>query len=131
MGLIALAFWFFLINVKQMNEIHARDMVLLLMVIMQNVHVFNCRSETISTFRVPLSRNWILILGVVPAQGIHIAAMHIPFMQRVLRIEPITFREWTEVLILAVPLLIVMEIFKQIRQRRNPPTPKRLDELHL
>jgi magnesium-transporting ATPase (P-type) len=120
MGMIAFAFWFFLINIHQMNEIHARDIVLLLMVFMQNVHVFNCRSETVSTFRMPLSRNWILILGVLLAQGIHIAAMHIPFMQTVLRVEPITFREWTQVLILAVPLLIVMEIFKQIRARLHP-----------
>jgi magnesium-transporting ATPase (P-type) len=86
MGLIAFAFWFFLINVQQTNEIHARNIILLLMVFMQNVHVFNCRSGTVSTFKVPLSRNWILILGVVLAQGIHIAVMHISFMQGVLRI---------------------------------------------
>jgi magnesium-transporting ATPase (P-type) len=120
MGLIAFAFWFHLINIQQVNEIHARVVVLLLMVFLQNVHVFNCRSETVSTFRVPLSHNWILILGVVLAQGIHIGSMHIPFMQRLLRMEPITFREWTEVLILAVPLLIVMEVSKQVRRRRYP-----------
>ena len=120
MGLIAFAFWFYLINIQQMNESHARGVVLLLMVFMQNVHVFNCRAETVSTFRVSLSRNWILILGVVLAQGIHIAAMHIPFMQTVLRIEPITFWEWTGVLILAVPLLIVMEVFKKVTRRRHP-----------
>jgi magnesium-transporting ATPase (P-type) len=122
MGLIAFAFWFYLMNIQEMNEIHARNIVLLLMVFMQNVHVFNCRSETVSTFRVPLYRNWILILGVMLAQGIHIAAMHIPFMQTVLRIEPITVWEWAEVLILAVPLLIVMEIFKLIRARHHPGT---------
>ena len=103
-----------------MNESHARGVVLLLMVFMQNVHVFNCRAETVSTFRVSLSHNWILILGVVLAQGIHIVAMHIPFMQTVLRIEPITFWEWREVLVLTVPLLIVMEVFKQVTRRRHP-----------
>lgn len=122
MGLIAFALWFYLIDIQEMNQIHARNIVLLLMVFMQNVHVFNCRSETVSTFRTPLSRNWILILGVMLAQGVHIAAMHIPFMQTVLRIEPITIGEWAQVLILAVPLLIVMEVFKQIRARRHPET---------
>jgi magnesium-transporting ATPase (P-type) len=120
MGLIAFSFWFYLINIQEMNQIHARNIVLLLMVFMQNVHVFNCRSETVSTFKTPLSRNWILILGVMLAQGIHIGAMHMPFMQKVLRIEPITVWEWAEVLILAVPLLIVMEIFKHIQARRHP-----------
>ena len=120
MGLIALVFWYFLINIALMNEMHARNSVLLLMVFMQNIHVFNCRSETASTFRVPLSRNWILIFGVMLAQGIHIAAMHLPFMRKILSIEPITFLEWAKVLILAIPLLIVMEIFKKIRARRHP-----------
>ncbi len=77
-------------------------------------------SETDSTFRVPLSRNRMLILGVLLAQGLHIAAMHIPFMQTVLSIEPITFWEWAQVLILTFPLLIAMEIFKQFRARRYP-----------
>ncbi len=94
MGLIALVFLYVLVHIGQMSEVHARNSVLLLMVFMQNIHVFNCRSETDSTFRVPLFRNWILILGVVLAQGIHIAAMHIAFMQTVLSIEPITFWEW-------------------------------------
>ena len=120
MGLIAFALWYFLVNIGRTSEIHARNNVLLLMVFMQNLHVFNCRSETDSTFRVPLSRNWILIFGVVLAQGIHIAAMHIPFMRTILSIEPITLLEWAEILILAVPLLVVMEIFKQIRARRHP-----------
>jgi magnesium-transporting ATPase (P-type) len=119
MGLITFAFWFFLIHVKQMDEIHARDMILLLMVFMQNFHVVNCRSETVSIFRIPLSRNWVLLFGIMAAQGIHIAAMHIPFMQTVLRIEPITLGEWAEVLVLAVPMLIVMEIFKKIMALRS------------
>jgi hypothetical protein len=51
---------------------------------------------------------------------LHIGAMHIPFMQTVLPIEPITVWEWAEVLMLTVPLLIVMEIFKRIRARHHP-----------
>jgi len=54
---------------------------------------------------------------VLIAQGIHILSMHIPFMQNVLRVEPITFFEWAEVLILAIPLLLVMEVFKKIRAK--------------
>lgn len=119
MGLITFAFWFFLIDIQRMDETHARDMVLLLMVFMQNFHVFNCRSETTSIFSIPISRNWILIFGVMAAQGIHIAAMHIPFMQTVLRIEPITIGEWAEVLVLAFPMIIVMEIFKKIQAGRK------------
>jgi len=42
--------------------------------------------------------------------------MQIPFMQNILKIEPITFTEWLYVLVLAIPILISMEIFKWIKK---------------
>lgn len=112
MGGIAFAYWYYLNQYTDISETHARDLVLLLMVFMQNFHAFNCRSEHVSTFKTPLSRNYILVFGVLAAQGIHILSMHLPFMQNILRIEPITFSEWISVLLLAIPVLLVMEIFK-------------------
>jgi len=117
MGIIVFAFWFFLKNHIGMEETHARNIILLLMVFMQNIHAFNCRSEITSAFKVPLKRNLVLVFGVLAAQGIHILSMQIPFMQNILRIEPITLIEWLEVLVLAIPLLVVMEIFKLINKR--------------
>ncbi len=117
MGMIAFGFWYFLIQVQMMNETHARNIVLLLMVLMQNVHVFNARSEFVSAFKVPLSRNYILLFGVLIAQGIHILSMHLPFMQQILRVEPITPFEWLEVFMLAIPLLIIMEVYKVINNK--------------
>jgi len=89
-------------------------MVLLLMVLMENIHVFNCRSELISAFKVPISRNYILVVGVFIAQGIHILSMHLPFMQQILHIEPISLFQWSMVFALALLLLLVMEIYKLI-----------------
>ncbi len=116
MGGIAFGLWFFLGEIKMMDEAHARSIVLLLMVLLQNVHVFNCRSELSSAFRVPLSRNYLLILGVLLAQGLHVLSMHLPFMQHVLRVEPITPFEWLSVLAFALPLLVVVEIYKIINR---------------
>jgi magnesium-transporting ATPase (P-type) len=112
MGFIVFGLWLFLNKYTQMDETHARDLVLLLMVFMQNFHAFNSRSERISAFKVPLKRNIILVFGVLAAQGIHIMSMQVPFMQNILRIEPITFNEWLYILILAIPILLVMEVFK-------------------
>lgn len=53
-----------------------------------------------------------LVIGVMAAQGLHVLSMQIPFMQNILRIEPITFNEWLYVLALAVPMILVMEVFK-------------------
>ncbi len=116
-GLIVFGLWYYLNTYTQMDELHARDLVLLLMVFMQNFHVFNCRSERVSAFKVPIKRNFILIFGVITAQGIHILSMHIPFMQSILRIEPVGFKEWVYILALAVPILLVMEMFKLINKK--------------
>jgi magnesium-transporting ATPase (P-type) len=112
MGLIVFGFWYWLNNYTQLSELHARDLILLLMVFMQNFHVFNCRSETVSAFKVPIRRNIILVFGVIIAQGIHILSMQLPFMQKILRIEPVTFTEWGYVLALAIPMILFMELFK-------------------
>jgi len=119
MGIIVFGFWYFMTNYSGINEFHARNLTLLLMVFLQNFHVFNARSERISAFKVPLKRNIILVFGVLAAQGIHILCMHIPAMQNILRIEPITFKEWSYVLALAIPMIVVMEIFKLIKQTKS------------
>jgi magnesium-transporting ATPase (P-type) len=118
MGFIVFGFWYYLINYTKMDEVHARDLILLLMVFMQNFHAFNARSERISTFKVPIKKNIILVFGVLAAQGIHVLSMQIPFMQNILRIEPITLNEWMYILALAIPILLVMELFKFFNKLR-------------
>ena len=52
MGVSAFVVWYFLIGAG-VEETAARNLVLLLMVLLENAHVFNCRSESISAFRIP------------------------------------------------------------------------------
>lgn len=117
MGALCFGFWYVLIEVQMVSEYHARNVILLFMVILQNVHVFNCRSEYESAFKVPISGNYILLFGVLAAQGIHILSMQIPFMQTILRTEPVTLLEWFEILILAIPLIVIMELYKFINNK--------------
>ncbi|MDZ7335019.1 MAG: HAD-IC family P-type ATPase, partial [candidate division KSB1 bacterium] len=117
-GLIVFGFWFYLINYLNMEETAARNLVLLLMVFMQNVHVFNCRSEHASAFRVPLKRNVMLIFGVLLAAGFHILSMHLTFMQQILRVQPIPLLDMLRIFALALPVLLMMEIYKSIKFSR-------------
>lgn len=117
-GIIVFTFWYWLNDLGSMGELHARNLVLLLMVFMQNLHAFNCRSEYTSVFKIPISRNYLLVIGIIAAQAIHIISMQIPLMQRVLRIEPISFNEWLQILLLAVPIMIVMELYKFLKNRK-------------
>lgn len=109
---ISFGFWYWLNLQEDINEAYARNLVLLLIVFMQNFHAFNARSETVSAFRIPISKNYLLFFAVLGAQGLHILSMQIPFMQNILRIEPVTFMEWLLILGLAVPMIIVMELYK-------------------
>lgn len=117
MGVLAFGFWYWSVGVEKMDESIARNLVLLLMVLLQNVHVFNCRSERVSAFRVPIKRNVVLVVGVVVAQGVHILTMYLPFMRRILGTVPVTFHQWIFLLALAMVLLVVMEIFKLVRNK--------------
>jgi magnesium-transporting ATPase (P-type) len=100
----------------------ARNGVMLLMVMLQNVDAFNARSETRSAFRIPLSHNPVLVIGVLAALFSHVAAMHIPLMQRVLSIGPLSAAAWVLLGVTAMSLLAVMELQKlswRWRQRRR------------
>jgi magnesium-transporting ATPase (P-type) len=104
----------------------ARNSTLLLMVLFENVHVFNCRSETLSIFRHSLLRNRILLLGTTAAQLIHIGAMYTPWLNEVLRIEPVSIEHWLDLLLLALTVTAVMEIHKLYLHwsGRNTPGPQ-------
>jgi magnesium-transporting ATPase (P-type) len=93
----------------------ARNGTLLLMVLFENIHVFNSRSETRSVFQHSPLGNPILLIGTAAAQLIHIAAMYTPWLSDVLRIQPVSLAHWLELLGLAFSVLIVMELHKAIR----------------
>jgi len=117
-GIIAFAAWVWLLG-EGYEENGARNLLLLLMVLFENFHVFNCRSEYRSAFRVPIRNNYFLVIGVVMMQGLHIFAMQIPFMQELLSISPVSFDSWFRFFIIAAIIIVVMEIFKKIRTARD------------
>ncbi|MFC1665309.1 cation-translocating P-type ATPase [Pseudomonadota bacterium] len=94
----------------------ARNGTLLLMVLFENVHVFNCRSEIRSAFQHNPLRNPILLIGTAAAQLVHIGAMYTPWISNVLHVQPISLQHWLEMLGLALTVLVVMELHKAIRR---------------
>jgi Ca2+-transporting ATPase len=110
-GVVAFAFFWWALR-HGWNEFDARNALLLLMVLFENVHVFNCRSETRSAFRVPFGANPFVVIAVVVAQACHIGAMYTPGLSDVLAIRPVSGETWFQTLFLAVMLLIVMEGYK-------------------
>jgi Ca2+-transporting ATPase len=120
MGSVAFLYFHLLIRHGVGLE-EARNSVLLLMVLFENVHVFNSRSEGRSAFRHSPLRNPLLLFGTMAAQLIHIGAMYVPWLSDVLAIQPVTPRQWLGVLALSLTVLVVMEVHKAVRKLLNPP----------
>jgi len=101
-----------------LSAFEASNMLLLMLVLFENAHVFNCRSERRSAFLVPLSNNRWLIFAVFLAQGLHIAAMHIPVLGGVLDVAPVSFNTWVIAAIPALLIIAVMEGYKYMTRHR-------------
>ena len=123
MAVVAFINFYLLLHYVGLSEFEARNRLLLLMVLLENFHAFNSRSEYVSVFRVPLRRNWMLVGGVLAAQGIHILAMHVPAGQNVLQVAPIALHEWLVAFAIAASVLVVMEAFKFMKHGRATAWP--------
>ncbi len=98
------------------TEQEARNLLLLLLVLFENVLVFCSRSEHRSLFAQSWRRNPVLILGTLAAQGLHIAALYMPGLRDALRVAPVTLEQWGVLLLCALSLLVVMEGEKAVRR---------------
>jgi magnesium-transporting ATPase (P-type) len=83
----------------------ARNLLLLSMVLFENFHVGNCRSETRSAFALSPLRSPVLFLGTLGAFLVHVAGMYVPFLQETLATKPVD--PWIWGVAIAISLLIV------------------------
>lgn len=99
-----------------MSVEEARNSTLLLMVLFENVHAFNSRSESRSVLTHNPLGNPLLFFGTLTAQAIHIAAIYIPGLNSVLGMMPVSFTHWLELLAVAFSILLAMELHKWLRR---------------
>lgn len=114
-GISTFIIWFLLIK-SNMPTNSARNIILMLMVLFQNLHCFNCRSEYKSIFSIPVKNNLLLVTAVFATQSIHIASTQSVLMQQILIIEPIALHEWIYLLLLSISIIFTMEIFKYLKK---------------
>ncbi|MDH3865166.1 MAG: cation transporting ATPase C-terminal domain-containing protein, partial [Gammaproteobacteria bacterium] len=104
------------------SEAASRNALLLLMVLFENVHLFNCRSETRSAFAISPLRSPVLMIGMVAAFSIHVAMTYLPAGNVLLATQPVDAALWLQLLMLSLPIIIVMELHKlswSLRRRRQ------------
>ncbi len=112
--------WFLPDGASEAEVASARNSLLLLMVLFENIHIGNCRSETKSALALSPFRSPILLAGTIAAFVIHLAAMHTSFGQMLLEAEPITLNNWGILVLLALMIFPVVELHKWSWNLRNP-----------
>ncbi len=110
--------WFLPAGATDAQVASARNSLLLLMVLFENIHIGNCRSETKSALVMSPLRSPILLAGAVTAFAIHFAAMHTSFGQSLLGAEPVAIKQWGILFLLSLTILPVMELHKWTWKRR-------------
>ena len=118
-GLIVFGLWYYLIKINGMETSLARGYVVALMIIIQNIHAFNCRSEKKSTFTIPVGSNPIFIVGVIGSVLLGLAVMEIPFLSVFLKTHSIPFVHLEMLFLLGAIIFIVMELYKLFRYHLN------------
>jgi magnesium-transporting ATPase (P-type) len=104
------------------SEDASRNALLMLMVLFENVHLFNCRSETRSAFAMSPLRSPVLMVGMLVAFSIHVAMTYLPVGNLLLTTQPVDAASWLQLLMLSLPILAVMELHKlswSLRHRRQ------------
>lgn len=115
-GIIVFGVWVYLIKGINMDVGVARGYVMALMVFMQNIHVFNCRSERQSVFKTKLFSNIFVPIAVFSSILLQIIIMEVPFLSTLMKTQSISWNHLIILLLVSMPILVVMEIFKFIKR---------------
>lgn len=118
MAIVCAAAWAWLIHAGW-EETTARNALLTLLVLMQFYHALNCRSEYTSVFRIPIRNNPVLIGGMAVAFATHVLSTELPFMQSLLRTQPLSLPLWGLFAAIAAVILLVVEAYKWQLKRKG------------
>lgn len=118
MGSTAFIFWWWFLSTGR-SLMEGRSLVLLVLVLLENIHLFNCRSETRSVWQLSLLANPAPFCGVLIAQSLQLLAMNTQPLQTLLRLLPPSPQEWFAGLCLASTVHLAIELLKWQRRRNR------------
>ncbi|HSG30293.1 MAG TPA: cation-transporting P-type ATPase [Thermodesulfobacteriota bacterium] len=118
MGIVTLLlFYYYLYSKDQLLVIKAQTVAFTGLIILEKINVLNFRALRAPLFNVGyLTNPWILaaLFGMI---GLQVCAVYLPFLQDALHTVPLSLYDWGLILIFAVPVFIVFEIYKMIKWR--------------
>lgn len=119
MGIVVFLIWSFMINVLHLDVTVARGYILMLMVFMQNFHAFSCRSEKKSVFANKLLSNKFFAISIIGSLSLQILVMEVDKLSIFLQTTTIPYLHLLILILLACPIVFVMETYKFIKNKEN------------
>lgn len=119
MAVIEFIMYIYITKTKQYDITTIRSLLLTLMVFIENIHIFNCRSENLSIFKIPIKNNIFLIASIIITTLIQILIVTNESLASIFKLSVISGRQIIILLILTIPVIIVMEIFKLIKKQNS------------
>ena len=90
----------------------ARGYIMTLMVFIQNIHIFNCRSELKSAFKVSIKNNYFIFLSIAGTLLLQFAVMEVPLLSRFLQTSSIPTFALLGLFLTSTSILLIMEVYK-------------------
>ena len=95
----------------------ARSATIFLLILFQNMQIFNARSETQSLFKISFFKNPFLFVSIAIVTLIHIVASYNSVFDKFLKIDPLGWEELAIILPLSLTIIVVIEMEKFIRNK--------------
>ena len=86
---------------------------------MQNIHCFNCRSESVSIFKKPLKENKYLLYGVIAVLALQVLAVENDVVSSFLGLTTVKYKDVIVLFLLALPIVIISELNKYFIRKRG------------
>ena len=102
----------------------ARTIVVNVVVLVQLVYLFNCRSLTQPVTKVGMLTNRWALIGALGMLALQLVFVYTPVMQRLFETEAVPWDSWLEVALLALLIAGVVEWEKALRRRRENLPPR-------
>lgn len=95
---------------------YSRSVIMMLMIIIQNINVLNCRSEKRSVFKASLKDNPLVIGTIIFSIALQLFMAEIPITARFLSVIPLSIMTIIKIFLLSLVIIVVFEIYKLIHR---------------
>ena len=97
----------------------ARTTVANVVVLVELVYLFNCRSLTLPVTRLGFFTNHWVILGALIMLGLQMLFVYVPIMNMLFETAPVPLVSWLKAGLIALVVFAIVELEKWIRRRRD------------